>query len=111
MNARVCSALNPEVFPKYRRSLATASTQAEIASASSGVLERVVIIVVAENAPTANDPSSATRPTGRVNCNQHALAGFAAAQGQATFVFSGFVAKPSTFPSGSRMPISRIPQV
>src|SRR5258708_3407792 len=54
MNERVCSALNPEVLPKYRRSLATASTQTEIASASSGVLERVVIIVGAENAPVAN---------------------------------------------------------
>src|SRR3954465_10970542 len=48
MNARVCSALNPEVFPKYRRSLATASIQTEISPASSGVLERVVIIVVVE---------------------------------------------------------------
>src|SRR2546423_3349931 len=54
MNERVCSALNPEVSPKYRRSLATASTQTEIASASSGVLERVVIIVVAKSALAAN---------------------------------------------------------
>ena len=28
-----------------------------------------------------NDPSSATRPTGRTNCNRDALAGFAAAHG------------------------------
>src|SRR5258705_13864828 len=55
MNERVCSALNPEVFPKYRRSLETASTQTEIAPAPSGVLERVVIIAVAENAPAANE--------------------------------------------------------
>src|SRR6478672_5254822 len=64
MNARVCSALKPEVFPKYRRSLETASTEAEIASASSGVLERVVIIVVAENALAANDPTLALRASG-----------------------------------------------
>src|SRR6266446_9593023 len=64
MNERVCSSLNPEVFPKYRRSLATASTQTEIASASSGVLERVVIIVVAENAPAANDRDEARRAEG-----------------------------------------------
>ena len=56
--------VNPEVFPKYRRSLETASTQAEIASASSGVLERVVIIVVAENAPMANDEHQRCKPAG-----------------------------------------------
>src|ERR1043166_4071663 len=61
MNERVCSALNPEVFPKYSRSLATASTQAEIAPASSGILERVVIIVVAEDAPAANIPDQRPR--------------------------------------------------
>ncbi len=30
---------------------------------------------------TPNDPSSATRPTGRVDCNSDAMAGFAAAHG------------------------------
>ena len=29
----------------------------------------------------ANDPSSATRPAGRVNCDQSAMAGFAAVHG------------------------------
>jgi hypothetical protein len=28
-----------------------------------------------------NDPSSATRPAGRTDCNQSAMAGFAAAHG------------------------------
>jgi len=31
--------------------------------------------------PSHNDSSSATRPTGRVDCNQSAMAGFAAAHG------------------------------
>ena len=30
---------------------------------------------------TPNDPSSATRPTGRTDCNRDAMAGFAAANG------------------------------
>src|SRR5688572_27921051 len=34
-----------------------------------------------EHAKTANDPSSATRPTGRHDCNCDAMAGFAAAHG------------------------------
>jgi len=32
-----------------------------------------------------NDPSSATPPTGRVDCNQSARAGFSAAHGWASF--------------------------
>jgi hypothetical protein len=31
--------------------------------------------------PLANDASSATRPAGRVDCNQSVMAGFAAAHG------------------------------
>jgi hypothetical protein len=30
---------------------------------------------------TPNDPSSATRPAGRMDCNRSAMAGFAAAHG------------------------------
>jgi len=72
MNERVCSGLNPEVFPKYRRSLETASIQTEIASASSGVLERVVIIVMAENAPAANydDATERARDRARRFCKR-----------------------------------------
>src|SRR5262245_42998935 len=64
MNARVCSALNPEVFPKYRRSLETASTQAETAPASSGVLARIVIIVVAATSACSQCPAQARRAKG-----------------------------------------------
>jgi len=35
-------------------------------------------------AHTSNDPSSATRPAGRVDCNLDAMAGFAAAHGSAS---------------------------
>ena len=34
-----------------------------------------------DDAKPSNDPSSATRPTGRVDCNSDAMAGFAAAHG------------------------------
>jgi DNA-binding transcriptional regulator YiaG len=36
----------------------------------------------------ANVPSSATRPTGRVDCNSDAMAGFAAAHGLARLTFT-----------------------
>ena len=39
----------------------------------------VLAFILEERAETPNDPSSATRPTGRVNCNHDAHAGFAAA--------------------------------
>ena len=49
--------------------------EASLISSLLGVIERLHI------AMTPNDPSSATRPTGRNDCNRDAMAGFAAAHG------------------------------
>src|SRR5688572_3225330 len=59
---------NPCVFA----SRAVAACHLAVSSGVRGIHIRVVL---------ANDPSSATRPTGRDDCNRGAMAGFAAAHG------------------------------
>ena len=48
---------------------------------------------------------------GRGDGNGDSVPAFAGACRQAPLASAGFVAKTSTFPSGSRIPISRVPQV